>query len=94
MVTRIDQTIARLDELLGQFSDFGRKLNAGEGSLGRLMRDPELYQHLNSAAANIEHLTRDLKPILADVRVFTDKISRHPESLGIRGAMQRSPGIK
>jgi phospholipid/cholesterol/gamma-HCH transport system substrate-binding protein len=94
MVTRIDQTIARLDDLLGEFSDFGRKLNSGEGSLGQLMRNPDLYQHLNAAATNIEHITRDLKPILADVRVFSDKIARHPESLGIRGAIQRSPGTK
>ncbi len=57
MVTRIDQTIARLDDLLGQFSDFGRKLNQGEGSLGMLMRNPDLYQHLNAAALNIEKLT-------------------------------------
>jgi phospholipid/cholesterol/gamma-HCH transport system substrate-binding protein len=94
MVTRIDQTISRLDDLLGEFSDFGRKLNQGEGSLGKLMRDPELYQHLNGAACNIEKLTRDLKPILSDVRVFSDKISRHPELLGVRGAIQNSPGIK
>lgn len=94
MVTRIDQTIARLDDLLGEFSDFGRKLNQGEGSLGMLMRDPDLYQHLNAAALNIEKITCDMRPILADVRVFTDKIARHPESLGIRGAIQRSPGTK
>ena len=94
MVTRIDETIARLDDLLGEFSDFGRKLNQGEGSLGQLMRNPDLYQHLNAAALNIEKITCDMKPILADVRVFTDKIARHPESLGIRGAIQRSPGTK
>jgi phospholipid/cholesterol/gamma-HCH transport system substrate-binding protein len=94
MVTRIDQTIARLDDLLGEFSDFGRKLNQGEGSLGMLMRSPDLYQHLNAAALNIEKITCEMKPIIADVRVFTDKIARHPESLGIRGAIQRSPGTK
>ena len=94
MVTRIDQTIARLDDLLGEFSDFGRKLNQGEGSLGMLMRSPDLYQHLNAAAINIEKITCDIRPILADVRVFTDKIARHPESLGVRGAIQRSPGTK
>jgi phospholipid/cholesterol/gamma-HCH transport system substrate-binding protein len=94
LVSRVDQAITRLDVLLKEFSDFGRKLNQGEGSLGQLMRNPDLYQHLNGAAKNIEQLTRDLKPILADVRVFSDKIARHPESLGVRGALQRNPGIK
>jgi phospholipid/cholesterol/gamma-HCH transport system substrate-binding protein len=94
MVTRIDQTLLRLDDVLSEFSDFGKKLNQGEGSLGMLIRNPELYQHLNSAACNIEKLTRDLQPILADVRVFSDKIGRHPELLGVRGAIQKSPGTK
>ncbi len=35
-----------------------------------------------------------LKPILDDARVFSDKIARHPETLGVRGALQRNPGIK
>jgi phospholipid/cholesterol/gamma-HCH transport system substrate-binding protein len=94
LVERIDRTIARLDDMLGEFSDFGKKLNSGEGSLGQLIRNPELYQHLNTAACNIEKLSRELQPILSDVRVFSDKISRHPELLGVRGAIQNSPGIK
>ncbi|HTM53303.1 MAG TPA: MlaD family protein [Pirellulales bacterium] len=94
LVERIDRTMARMDEMLAEFSDFGKKLNSGEGSLGQLIRNPELYQHLNTAACNIEKLTRELQPILSDVRVFSDKISRHPELLGVRGAIQNSPGIK
>ncbi|MBI3839376.1 MAG: MCE family protein [Planctomycetia bacterium] len=94
IVDRVDQAVTRLDELLGVLSDFGRKLNSGEGSLGQLMRSPELYQHLNSAAKNIDNLTRELKPILNDARVFTDKIARHPELLGVRGAIQKNSGTK
>jgi phospholipid/cholesterol/gamma-HCH transport system substrate-binding protein len=94
IIDNIDRALAQLDTMMGEFSDFGRKLNSGEGSLGMLIRDKELYMHLNGAATNIEKLTRELKPILADVRVFSDKIARHPESLGVRGAIQRNPGIK
>ncbi|HEV3137759.1 MAG TPA: MlaD family protein, partial [Pirellulales bacterium] len=32
IVDRVDQAVTRLDELLGVLSDFGRKLNSGEGS--------------------------------------------------------------
>jgi hypothetical protein len=28
------------------------------------------------------------------VRVFTDKIARHPEELGVSGALHRSSGLK
>ena len=73
---------------------FSQDLNNPQGSIGRLLHDPELYQHVNRAAKNIDELSRELKPILADVRVFTDKVARHPESLGVRGAMQKSTGLK
>ncbi len=94
IVSRVDEAVVRLDELLNEMSDFGRKLNSGEGSLGQLMRNPELYQHLNGAVRNIEQITRELKPILADARVFSDKIARHPELLGVRGAIQKNAGTK
>jgi len=94
IVTNVDQAVARLDQLLGDLSAFSRNLNRGEGSIGQLLRNPDLYQHLNAAAINIEQITRDLKPILADARVFSDKIARHPELLGVRGAIQKNPGIK
>ena len=94
IVTRVDRAVSRMDELLGILSDFGRKLNSGQGTLGKLMSDPELYNNLNSTVRNIECLSRELKPIISDVRVFSDRIARHPEILGVRGAIQKSPGTK
>ena len=94
IITNVDQAVARLDQLLGDLSAFSRNLNRGEGSIGQLLRNPDLYQHLNAAAINIEQITYELKPILADARVFSDKIARHPELLGVRGAIQKSPGTK
>ena len=58
------------------------------------MRDPDLYQNLNKAAQNIAQLSCELRPIVADARVFSDKIARHPELLGVSGALQRSAGTK
>jgi phospholipid/cholesterol/gamma-HCH transport system substrate-binding protein len=58
------------------------------------MKDRQLYDNLSQAAENVNCLTRQLRPVVNDVRVFTDKIARHPEQLGVRGALQRSPGIK
>lgn len=94
LVGNIDSTISKLDELLAQFVVFGKQLNDENGSLGLLVRDPELYQNLNKAARNVEKLTTELRPIVKDVRVFSDKIARHPEQLGVRGALHKSSGIK
>jgi hypothetical protein len=38
--------------------------------------------------------SRAKSTIVDDVRVFTDKIARHPEQLGVRGAIDRRPGLK
>ncbi|OHB68566.1 MAG: hypothetical protein A2V70_18125 [Planctomycetes bacterium RBG_13_63_9] len=93
-VEKIFNTIDTLEEVMSQMALFSRRLNESEGSLGLLLRDPQLYNNLNQAAQNVNCLSRQLKPILDDARVFTDKIARHPEQLGVRGAIQRSSGIK
>ena len=94
MVAQIDSTIGRLDEVLQQAVFFTKALNESDGTLGRLVRYPRVYEDLAAAAANVKNLSRELRPILDDVRVFSDKIARHPEQLGVRGALDRRPGLK
>ncbi|RLS30468.1 MAG: MCE family protein [Planctomycetota bacterium] len=95
MVAQIDRTIGRLDGVLQQASQFTKALSESEGTIGKLVRDPKVYDELSEAVSNVNHLTRELRPIVDDVRVFTDKIARHPEQLGVRGALdRRPPGVK
>jgi len=94
MVAQVDRTISRLDETLQQAALFTKALNESQGTLGKLVRDPQVYNDLAQAAQNVSKLTKDLRPIVDDVRVFTDKIARHPEQLGVRGALDRRPGLK
>jgi phospholipid/cholesterol/gamma-HCH transport system substrate-binding protein len=94
MVAQIDRTIGRLDETLQQAAMFTKALNESQGTLGKLVRDPQVYNDLAQAAATVNKLTKELRPIVDDVRVFTDKIARHPEQLGVRGALDRRPGLK
>ena len=91
---RIDQAADRLDHLMCQLSSFGDALNGDKGSLGQLLHNPDLYDNLNRAAGNIKDLTVQLQPIIHDARVFSDKIARHPETLGVRGAISPSLGTK
>ena len=94
MVAQIDLTIGRLDETLQQAAMFTKALNESQGTLGKLVRDPKVYNDLAQAAANVNRITQELRPIVDDVRVFTDKIARHPEQLGVQGALDRRPGLK
>jgi phospholipid/cholesterol/gamma-HCH transport system substrate-binding protein len=94
IMKKIDGSATKFDALLSDLTQFSKNLNNPQGTLGRLLNDPELHDSLVATIVNVEKLTYDLKPILNDVRVFTDKIARHPEKLGVRGAIQPSTGIK
>ncbi len=91
LVQNIDQTLNNLDELLAQLVTFSRSMNSKEGTLGLLVHDRDLYDQLQRATGNIEDATKRIRPILNDVRVFTDKIATDPRQLGVKGALDGKP---
>lgn len=54
MTASVNQTLANVNEMT-------RKLNSNEGTLGLLMRDASLYNHLSATAADADSLLIDLK---------------------------------
>lgn len=67
-VARIDSITARLDETSTTLSRAGESLETvlgrmerGEGTLGRLSADDELYVNLNTTAANLRELIADIQ---------------------------------
>lgn len=54
MQAKVNQTLANVQEMT-------QKLNSNEGTLGLLMRDASLYNHLSATAADADSLLRDLK---------------------------------
>ena len=49
---------------------------------------------MDHLAKNLDDLSRDLKPIVHNVWIFTDKIARHPGDLGVRGVLKKDSGLK
>lgn len=62
-INKIDfaTTVAHVDETLSNVKQFTEQLNNTEGSLGLLMRDPSLYNNLNSTMRSADSLLIDLK---------------------------------
>jgi phospholipid/cholesterol/gamma-HCH transport system substrate-binding protein len=91
-----DQIAAAMDNI-GEITRLMRsimeRIDNGEGSLGALLKDRELYYRLNKAAKNIEQVSRELRPIVADAGVFMDKAARHPGVI-VRDAVKPGAGIK
>ncbi len=94
LITQLDSSLRKFDSVMTDIQQFTRDMNSQQGSLGQLVHNPELYNNLNQTVRNVEEMSRQLRPILNDARVFSDKIARHPEVLGVRGALEKRPGIK
>lgn len=58
---KLNATIANLDETVGQLNKVVSGIDRGEGSLGKIMKDDQLYNNLNSASNNLNSLIEDLK---------------------------------
>jgi phospholipid/cholesterol/gamma-HCH transport system substrate-binding protein len=53
--------VAHLDATLQQLNGVLEEIHSGEGSLGQLLNNPDLYNHLAAASDNLSALLADLK---------------------------------
>ncbi len=58
---QIAGTVKKLESTIGKFNDVLDKVNNGEGSLGKLMTDDELYTNLTRATDQAADLLQDMK---------------------------------
>jgi len=94
IVSKLDGSAGNLELLLAELNQFARLLSSEEGSLRMLVSDPSLYRNLNRSASSLDILLRSVQPIAQDLRILSDKLARHPELLGVGGALRGSSGLK
>lgn len=105
LVQNVDRALTQLDSLMAEVGQFTRNLTNSQGTVARLVNDPQLYEQISETVSTINRLSqdlssdirpilRDIRPIVNDVRVLTDKAARHPEQFGVRGLIQQNSGIK
>ena len=83
----INRITANLSLLTNSLSDGKGHLNAN-GSLQRLVTNPELFDNLSRMAASANEVFAAARPAIASFRVFADKLARDPGAIS-RGALQR-----
>lgn len=91
---RTRHMVGELDRLATQLNQFAAVVLKEDGTLQRFASDPRLYENLNRSAAGLSLLLENLRPVVADLQVFADKVARHPELIGVRGALRGSAGVK
>ena len=94
IMLKLDRTLTNLDQLSGELAKLSKLAAKEDGSLRKIISDPELYRNLNRSTESLSILLNNLEPVVRDMRVFTDKVARHPELLGVSGAIRGSSGLK
>jgi|HubBroStandDraft_6_1064221.scaffolds.fasta_scaffold98285_3 phospholipid/cholesterol/gamma-HCH transport system substrate-binding protein len=94
LATHLENTLSNLELLTDQLAQFSKVLNSGDGSIHKMATDPDLYVNLDRSAQSAALLLQNLQPIIRDLRVFSDKVARHPELIGVSGVLKGSSGIK
>jgi phospholipid/cholesterol/gamma-HCH transport system substrate-binding protein len=57
----VEQTLQKVQTTVDQLNSTLMRINSGEGTAGKLVNDPKLYQNLNSTANSLNILLQDLR---------------------------------
>ena len=94
-IEKIQNSLDDISSLLAEIGTIADGENS-QGTIGKLLNDPELYNNLNDTARNARDISSQLMPIIIqlqplmnDVRYAVDGIARDPGQLGVRGALNR-----
>jgi len=94
IVKNLEEITEKLNRTLAETRELVKALDQGDGTVGRFLHDPAVYNNLNDVTLMLVRILPRLDRILRDAEVFADKIARHPESLGVRGAVSPGSGLK
>jgi len=94
IINKLDRTLGSMESLAEELNDAAQMVTKKDGTFFKLTSDPELYRNLNQSTASLAVLLKNLDPIVRDIRIFSDKVARHPELMGVRGAINPSSGLK
>ena len=73
LVARLDGTVDTLDKSSKSVQSILDRIDRGEGTLGKLANDEELYKNANEAVANLNKATTELNKLLVDFQAHPRK---------------------
>jgi phospholipid/cholesterol/gamma-HCH transport system substrate-binding protein len=94
IIRNADEALVRLNRTLTDSGALIHAIGQSDGTLNRFLTDPSLYNRLDQTLCMLQKSMPRVDQILKDFEVFADKVARHPELFGIRGAIKPDAGIK
>ena len=67
MMTKLDRTLTNLDQLSSELAKLSKLAASEDGSLRKIVSDPELYRNLNRSSESMSILLNNLEPIVHDM---------------------------
>ena len=101
IVSAVKRSAVRLESLFSEMTMIVENFRNADGTVKRLIRDPEAYNKLLTTLDNVERITdevdwmlrADVKPITHNVKILTDKVARDP-AIFIRNLLRKEPPTK
>jgi phospholipid/cholesterol/gamma-HCH transport system substrate-binding protein len=94
ILKNVEESTDKLNRTMGDLRDLIQAVGRGDGTIQRLLSDPSLYNNINDTATIVNKMLPRLDRALRDVEIFADKLARHPELIGVGGAIRPSSGVK
>jgi virulence factor Mce-like protein len=94
IMRNLDESLDKTNRILGDLRLLVEAVGRSDGTLSKLLNDPSLYNNLDAAACQVARMMPQLDQILKDFGTFADKLARHPEALGLGGAIRPGSGVK
>jgi phospholipid/cholesterol/gamma-HCH transport system substrate-binding protein len=93
IIESLNRSLEQVEKLVNDVGTLTKGLGNNNGTIGKLLNDPELYNNLNETIYNIRKVSVQLEPLMNDIRFTVDGIARDPGQVGLRGAFNRSPAF-
>jgi phospholipid/cholesterol/gamma-HCH transport system substrate-binding protein len=94
LVKDVSESATQLNLVLRDVREVVRLFARSDGTLQKLLTDPNLYQNLDAAALALAKVLARADKIGKDLEVFADKVARRPELIGLGGLAKPSSGLK
>lgn len=94
ILKNVDESSVMLNRTLADVREIIQAIGRGDGTIQRLLTDPALYNNINDTATMVNKMLPRVDRALRDVEIFADKLARHPELIGVGGALRPSSGVK